>query len=135
MNPVTQKSLIVNHSTKWGDTSSSFDRDSSIDSDRTSVMDAQFKPHVQLKFAFISWFVYLIVCSLAASLTLVSSSSLPDPILHRLFSFLYLAITFIYALMQLIFYVISRDDVFQNTESRSWVGLFKRSDDQLEDDH
>lgn len=135
-NPVTQKSIIVNHSAftaRLNSTLSSFERKSSMDSDLTSVMDAQYKPHVQLKFAFVSWLVFLVQCSLAASILLLYSSSDPDPFLCRLFSFFYIVSMIAYALMQFIFYVISRDDLF-DADSRCWPSFLRKPDragDQL----
>lgn len=125
MNPITQKSLVINHSAYTNQkldassSSSSFERESSLDSDRTSIMDSQYRPHVQLKFAFVSWLVYVVLCSLAASLTLVAASTAPDPFLQRLFSFLFSVVALVYSLMQLVFYVISRDDVCHGTTTQA----------------
>lgn len=119
MNPITQKSLVINRSAYTGSTSS-FERESSMDSDRTSVMDTQYKPHIQLKFAVLSWLIYFILCSIAISLTLVSTTFQPDLFLQKLFSILFAVLILLYSGLQLSFYVLSRDDVLMLNLGHCW---------------
>ena len=122
MNPVTQKSIIVsvNDNNKYGD-GSSFDgnrSDLSNLSERTSIMDAQYKPNVQLKFACFSFAVLVFIWLLAAGLTcsgFVLASFNVSLAMHELavkiISYLLSLFVFVYAIMQFSFYVLSRDDV------------------------
>jgi len=105
---------------------------SNMNSDRTSVMDTQHKPNVQLKFACISLLLYIVSWLIGACYALSpiftkihttatnhlnyvdqfdSNESKMNDLFKKSFSYLLSIFLFIYALLQISFYVLSRDDI------------------------
>lgn len=102
---------------------------SNIYSERTSVMDTQHKPNLQLKFAFVSLVIYLIGWTLGALLATTpvltkryfKSNSWDhfspvelqmNDLLKKIFSYLFACTLIVYSMMQISFYLLSRDDVY-----------------------
>ncbi len=103
----------------------------SVHSNRTSVMDAQHKPDIQLKLACCSVLLYLIAWSIAGlyaispRLTrLYLSSQTANKIesfksnefyvndcLKKVFIYLFSMVMFVFSMLQISFYVLSRDDI------------------------
>jgi len=99
-------------------------------SDHTSVMDTQHKPNVQLRFACISLLLYIVIwligaCyALSPSFTQMHSRNVKQPFLFidsneiqindlfkKSFTYLLSIFLFIYALLQISFYALCRDDI------------------------
>lgn len=99
-NPITQKSVVNLNRDAYPDSNTSFNSDS----DRTSIMDTQHKPHIQLKFSLFSSFIFLCICVLAGCVTTLD---------HELiFTYVLSVALFIYSVLEISFYVLSRDDLF-----------------------
>ena len=98
---------------------SSFDNcgTSISNSDQTSIMDAQYKPHIQLKFSCFCLLMFIIVWLLAACVACglhfpFLSHLVPqhEYMLTKAFSYLFSIFLFVYSMLQLAFYVLSRDE-------------------------
>ena len=99
-NPSTQKSVVNLNRDAYPDSNTSFNSDS----DRTSIMDTQHKPHIQLKFSIFSSFIFLCICLLAGC-----ASTLDHELI---FTYVLSLALFIYSVLEISFYVLSRDDLF-----------------------
>jgi len=116
MDPITQKSTIISiHKSYMSSASCSSLGDNST-SDRTSVMDTQHKPNIQIKFFVFSLLLLLLTWTCGA-LLLTAHSIWPfasyetEFLLNKVFSYLFSLFLFVYSLIQLVFYVLSRGDV------------------------
>jgi hypothetical protein len=117
MDPVTQKSTIISiHKSYLSSASYCSSLGDNSTSDRTSVMDTQHKPNIQIKF-FVLGLILLILAWTCGALILIAHSIWPDAsyetefLLNKLFSYLFALFLFVYSLIQLVFYVLSRGDV------------------------
>ncbi|CAF0803966.1 unnamed protein product [Brachionus calyciflorus] len=101
-NPSTQKSLVnFNKDPAYSDSNTSFNSDS----DRTSIMDTQHKPQIQLKFSLFSSILFLLICTTASCLSILDHH-------NKIFAYLLSLLLFIYSMLEISFYVLSRDDLF-----------------------
>ncbi|RNA42585.1 adhesion G -coupled receptor A3 [Brachionus plicatilis] len=99
-NPSTQKSVVNFNRDVYPESNTSFNSDS----DRTSIMDTQHKPHIQLKFSLFSSVIFLSICLLAGCASTLD---------HDLaFTYLLSLALFVYSVLEISFYVLSRDDLF-----------------------
>ena len=98
---------------------SSFDNcgTSISNSDQTSIMDAQYKPHIQLKFSCFCLFMFMLVWLLAACLACATHFPFLAHLIQnheftivKIFSFLFSLFLFVYSVLQFSFYVLSRDE-------------------------
>lgn len=117
MDPVTQKSTIISiHKSYMSSASSCSSLGDNSTSDRTSVMDTQHKPNIQIKFFVFSLFLLLLAWTCGALLLTAHSiwhfaSYETEFFLNKVFSYLFSLFLFVYSLIQLVFYVLSRGDV------------------------
>lgn len=95
-----QKSVVNFNRDAYPESNTSFNSDS----DRTSIMDTQHKPHVQLKFSLISSFIFLSICLLAGCASILDN--------ELVYTYLLSLALFIYSVLEISFYVLSRDDLF-----------------------
>jgi hypothetical protein len=115
-------------------TSSFFDKNRSILSDQTSIMDSQHPPNVQLKYSIFSLFLFMLICVNATLLvTMMNSTSwikyteFFTQLLHYFLSIL----VFVLSFSELAFYVLSRGDlmhVYAGVD-RKFLNYFSSSSD------
>ena len=112
------------HNSTTSSTSSFFERQKnrSMQSDQTSVMDAQHGPGAQLKFAVFSLLLFSVVCLLAALLVILSSNSSSstsisgktmrsEQLIQTLLAYSLSILVLMLSVAELLFYVVSRDDL------------------------
>ena len=80
-------------------------------------MDAQYKPHIQLKFPYFCLFVFMLVWTSATCLACRSRIPLlsrlilkNEYLVIKLFSYFFSIFLFVYSMLQFSFYVLSRDE-------------------------
>lgn len=95
-------------------TSTFFDkrRQSSIQSDQTSIMDAQHTPGVQLKYSVFSLLLFILICVQASLLmTFNTMNSNSVDIQSQLVAYSLAILVFILCVSEISFYVLSREDL------------------------
>jgi hypothetical protein len=124
MNRVVQQqphSQTSSHNSTTSSTSSFFDKQKnrSMQSDQTSVMDAQHGPGVQLKYAIFSLLLFVFICTNAAALITLnnaynntndstSTASRTEQLIIQLLAYSLSILIFMLSVCELSFYVLSR---------------------------